>query len=190
MPDEVLQIDEVGRRAEAARERIVRSSYHATVHRAEMLQQMRLLLEHGNAESTRKRLLARVHSQVSLQVPRHAELLAAVAAPVFTYGGGLGRVVRRRRRRWCSGGWHGPGTPGLLQGRRRRRIGARRSMWRRCRRPILLHINCHLLMTEKLRIYHWRALMWTGVSISRARDNESQFRLLTNDISYHVCVSK
>lgn len=62
MPDEVLQIDEVGRRAEAARERIVRGGYHATVHRAEMLKQMRFLLEHGNAESTCEWFLARVHS--------------------------------------------------------------------------------------------------------------------------------
>lgn len=185
MPDEVLQIDEVGRRAEAARERIIRGGYHATVHRAEMLQQVRFLLEHGNAESTCKWFLARVHSQVSLQVPRHAELLAAVAAPIFTYRSRLGRVVRRRRRRWCSGGWHGPGTPGWLQGRRRRRIGARWSMWRRCRRPILLHINCDLLIRKELRIFIVEeSLLYKQMS------HEHVITTHNYDTSYHVCVSK
>jgi len=61
-----------------------------------MLQQMSLLLEHGGTQSTPERFFTRMHSQMSLQVPRHAKLLAAVAAPVFSHGGGLGRLVRRR----------------------------------------------------------------------------------------------
>lgn len=98
VPDEFLQAVEA-QRAEAAREGIVRRGYPTPVNRAEVLQQVRLLLEHGDADPTRERLLARVHSQVSLEVPRHAELLAAVGAPVISHGGGLRRVLRRRRRR-------------------------------------------------------------------------------------------
>lgn len=46
---------------------------------------MGFLLEHGDAKAAGKRLFAGVNAQVSLQVPRHAELLAAVVATVFAY---------------------------------------------------------------------------------------------------------
>lgn len=91
--------------------------YHVPVHGAQVLEQVRLLLEHGHAQPARERLLARVHAQVRLQVPAHAELLAAVRALVLAAGAaaaagaGAGRFVRlgvrgRRGRR----------------GRRRRRV--------------------------------------------------------------------
>lgn len=79
--------------------------YDVPVHGAQVLEQVRLLLEHGHAQAARERLLARVHAQVRLQVPAHAELLAAVRALVLAAGGARGqrrllvRVRRRRRRR-------------------------------------------------------------------------------------------
>lgn len=81
--------------------------YHVPVHGAQVLEQVRLLLEHGHAQPARERLLARVHAQVRLQVPAHAELLAAVRALVLAAArtGDRHRArrlvlrVRRRRRR-------------------------------------------------------------------------------------------
>lgn len=57
--------------------------YHVPMDGAEMLQKMRLLLEHRHAESTGERFLPCMNTQVSLQVPRHAKLFAAVLAPVL-----------------------------------------------------------------------------------------------------------
>lgn len=94
MPDEILQIHKVRRRAKATGERVVGGGYRGPVHRAKMLQQMGFLLEHGRTESTPKRLFTRVHSQMSLQVPRHAKLLATIGAPVFSHRGGFRRLVR------------------------------------------------------------------------------------------------
>lgn len=128
MPDEVLQIHKVRRRAKATGERVIGGGYRGPVHRAEMLQQMSFLLEHGGTESTPERLFTRVHSQMSLEVPRHAKLLAAVAASVFAHGIGFRCLVRRRWGRQGSGRRHRPSTPGWLQGGRRSRIGAGGSM--------------------------------------------------------------
>lgn len=138
VPDELLKAVEA-QGAEATGEGVVRGRYHPPVHRAEVLEQVGLLLEHGDAEPARERLLTGVHSEVGLQVPRHAELLAAVAAPVLAHRGGLGRVVRGRGWRGPGRG-QGPGAPGRLEARGGRRVGA----WRPVRstgrrhRPVLL----------------------------------------------------
>lgn len=81
MPDQLLQrfkahlaeaaVELVGRVCVAARDDV-------PMHRAQMLQQMRLLFEHRHAQSTRKRLLAGMHPQMRLQVPAHAELFTAI----------------------------------------------------------------------------------------------------------------
>lgn len=74
------------------------------MHGAQVFEQMRLLFEHGHAQPARERFLAGVHSQVRLQVPAHAELLAAVRALVLAAGpaasanGQFFLRVRRRRR--------------------------------------------------------------------------------------------
>lgn len=69
--------------------------YHIPMHRAQMLEQVSFLLEHGHTQPAREWLFARVHAQVSLEVPRHAELLPTVLASVFTHG--------RRQAARCSG---------------------------------------------------------------------------------------
>lgn len=104
VPDELLQGLE-GHLAEAAVEAALAALVDdVPVHGAEVLEQVRLLLEHGDAETTREGLFARVHPQVRLEVPAHAELLAAVLAAVLAHrdalaggGGARGRVRRRRR---------------------------------------------------------------------------------------------
>lgn len=84
-------------RAEAAGEGVVGRGDDAPVDRAEVLEQVGLLLEHGDAEPAGEGLLARVDAQVSLEVPGHAELLAAVGAAVLPDRGRLGRAVVRGR---------------------------------------------------------------------------------------------
>lgn len=66
--------------------------YHVPVHGAQVLEEVGLLLEHGDTESARERLLPRVHTQMGLEVPAHAELLAAVLTPILP---GRGRLSRR-----------------------------------------------------------------------------------------------
>lgn len=79
--------------------------YYVPVHRAQMLEQVSLLLEHGHAQAARERLLARVHAKVRFQVPAHAELLATVRALVLAARAAhtarrlVFRVGRRRRGR-------------------------------------------------------------------------------------------
>lgn len=138
MPDELLKAVEA-QRAEATGECVVRGRYHPSVHRAKVLQQVGLLLEHCDAQPARERFLARVHPKMRLEVPGHAELFPAVAAPILAHRGRLGRVVRGRGRRRPGRG-QGPRAPGRLQARRRRRVRARRpvrSSGRR-HRPVLL----------------------------------------------------
>lgn len=82
--------------------------YDVPVHRAQVLEQVGLLLEHGHAQAARERLLARVHAEVRFQVPAHAELLAAVRALVLAARAAraarrLVFRVRRRRRGRRSG---------------------------------------------------------------------------------------
>lgn len=67
------------------------------MHRAQMLQQVRLLLEHRHAQATCERLLAGVHAQMRLQIPRHSELLSAILATVLAHrivGVGVARRAR------------------------------------------------------------------------------------------------
>ena len=63
VPDELLKAVEA-EGAEATGEGVVRGRYHPPVHRAEVLEQVGLLLEHGDAEPARERLLTGVHSEV------------------------------------------------------------------------------------------------------------------------------
>lgn len=138
MPDELLKAVEA-QRAEATGEGVVRGRYHPSVHRAEMLQQVGLLLEHGDAQPARERFLTGVHSEVGLQVPRHPELFPAVAAPVLAHRGRFRRVVGGRGRRGPGRG-KGPRAPRRFQASGRRRVSA----WRPVRstgrrhRPVLL----------------------------------------------------
>lgn len=80
--------------------------YDVPVHRAQVFEQVSLLLEHGHAQPTRERLLTRVHAEVRFQVPAHAELLATVRALVLAACAAHTnqRLVIYVRRR-CSGSW-------------------------------------------------------------------------------------
>lgn len=71
--------------------------YDIPMHRAQMLQQMRLLLEHRDAQSTSEWLFARVHAQMRLQVPRHSKLLSTILTAVLTNRIIRVRVARRAR---------------------------------------------------------------------------------------------
>lgn len=75
----------------------LRRIYDVPMHRAQMLQQMRLLLEHRHTQSTSEWLFARVYAQMRLQVPRHSELLAAVLTAILTNRIARIRVARRAR---------------------------------------------------------------------------------------------
>lgn len=93
MPDQLRQRLE-GQLAEAAVEPagsvgppvVLTRRYHIAMDRTQVFQQMRLLLEHGHTESTSEGFLAGVHSEMRLEIPRHAELLAAVLAAVLPHG--------------------------------------------------------------------------------------------------------
>lgn len=100
VPDE-LGLAVEAERAEAAGEGVVGRGYDPPMHRAEVLQQVGLLFEHGDAESTGEGLLARVHAQMRLQVPGHAELLAAVGAAVLAHRRRFRRILGRGGW-WCS----------------------------------------------------------------------------------------
>lgn len=65
------------------------------VHGAQVLEEVGLLLEHGDAQPARERLLPGVHAEVGLEVPAHAELLPAVLAPVLPRRGALPRALPR-----------------------------------------------------------------------------------------------
>jgi len=58
--------------------------YDIPVHRAQVFEQVSLLLEHGHAQATSERLLTRVHAEMRFQVPAHAELLTTVRALVLS----------------------------------------------------------------------------------------------------------
>lgn len=90
--------------------------YDVPVNGAQVLEQVRLLLEHGHAQAARERLFARVHAQMGFQVPTHAELLAAVRALVLAAGTAAHYARRSRCRR----------HPGRLFFRRVRRRRNRR----------------------------------------------------------------
>lgn len=66
---------------------------HVAVHRAQVLEEVGLLLEHGDAQPACEGLLARMHAEVRLEVPAHAELLAAVLTPVLPRRRGLPRAL-------------------------------------------------------------------------------------------------
>jgi hypothetical protein len=108
--DELLQVVE-RHGAEAAVEARVRPvdgrrRNHTAVHGTQVFQQVRLLLEHGDAQAAGERLLARVHPQMGLEVPTHAERLAAVLAAVLAHRHLLlrrRRLVRHRRRAGVAG---------------------------------------------------------------------------------------
>lgn len=101
MPDEFLERLEAHRtEAAVVPAAALRRVYHVSVHGAEVLQEMRLLLEHGHAQAARERLLASVDAQVGLQVPGHAELFAAVLAAVLAQV----RHVAARRAAAVAGG--------------------------------------------------------------------------------------
>lgn len=59
------------------------------VNRAQMLQQVGLLLEHGHAKAAGERLFAGVNAQMGLEVPGHAELFATVLASILPDRGGV-----------------------------------------------------------------------------------------------------
>lgn len=102
----------------------LRRVYHVPMHRTQMLQQVRLLLEHGHTQSTGKRLLAGVHPQMRLQVPRHAKLFAAVLAPVLAQvrhiatGRTAAALTTRHARRCGSSGAGCPTHQTVLQAHR------------------------------------------------------------------------
>lgn len=75
----------------------LRRIYNVPMHRAQMLQQMRLLLEHRHTKSTGEWLFARVYAQMRLQVPRHSKLLATVLTAILTNRIARIRVARRAR---------------------------------------------------------------------------------------------
>lgn len=135
---ELLQAVEA-QRAEATGKRVVGRCYDTSVDGAQVLEEMRFLLEHSDAETTGEGLFTGVNSQMSLEIPRHAELLAAVGATVLPDGIRLWWILGGRRRR-SSRGRQRPRTPWRLQTRCRCWIGARRpvrtSGWRH--RPVLL----------------------------------------------------
>lgn len=87
VPDEILQgLESHG--AEAAVEvtaapLLTHGGYHVPVHGAQVLEEVSFLLEHGDTQAAGEGLLPRVDAQVGLQVPAHAELLAAVRAAVL-----------------------------------------------------------------------------------------------------------
>lgn len=103
VPYEFLQTVEI-EGTEATCKRIVRCSYNTSVNGTEMFQQVSFLFEHGDAESTGKRFLAGVYSKMSLQVPGHAELFAAIGTSVFSDGCRLWWILRRWWR-GCSSWW-------------------------------------------------------------------------------------
>jgi hypothetical protein len=131
--DELLQVVE-RHGAETAIEARVRPvdgrrRNHTSVHGTQVFQQVRLLLEHGDAQAAGERLLAGVHPQMGLEVPTHAERLAAILAPVLAHRHLLlrhGRLVGHRR----GAGVAGAALHLRLAERPRPRFGARRRVER------------------------------------------------------------
>jgi len=71
------------------RVRPVRGGNDVPVHRAQVLQQVGLLLEHGHAKAAGERLLASMDAQMGLEVPGHAKLFATVFASILPHRGGV-----------------------------------------------------------------------------------------------------
>lgn len=98
MPHQLLQRIKVQRtEATLVPSARLRRIYDVPMHRAQMLQQMRLLLEHRHTQSTSEWLFARVYAQMRLQVPRHSKLLATVLTAILTNRIARIRVARRAR---------------------------------------------------------------------------------------------
>lgn len=86
MSNELLQRIEPHRTEATAKSSVrLRRTDHIPVHRTQMFQKMRFLLEHRNAQATCKRLFAGMHTQMGFQIPGHTELLATVLAPIFAH---------------------------------------------------------------------------------------------------------
>lgn len=124
---------------------------HIPMHRTQMFQKMRFLLEHRDAQATCERLLAGVHAQMGFQIPGHTELLAAVLAPVLAHRrriAGLraaGAAAGARARRAVSAGLLV--VDGVLHVGDRaagERIGGRQRQRGRVRRPRVHERRRHL----------------------------------------------